>query len=127
MPAAAKNLVNSYRLRTNFRHSCLRMRLVCYEYAGMWKICFHYKDQRKLLICVPKDGNPAGVKATLGYWELSSFGRSIFGLGDLITVIGACRVKFRTVSEGSLICWLLVAPWTAPPAPAPAAAPIAAP
>src|SRR4051812_43273723 len=43
------------------------------------------------------------------------------------TVTGCCRVKFSTVSEGSLICWLLVAACTPPPTPAPAAAPMPAP
>ena len=36
-------------------------------------------------------------------------------------------MKFSTVSDGSLICWPLVAACTPPPTPAPAAAPIAAP
>ena len=39
----------------------------------------------------------------------------------------ACRVKFSTVSEASLICWPLVAAWTPPPIPPPLAAPMAAP
>src|SRR6476659_4472010 len=60
------------------------------------------------------------------YCELPNFGRLASGT-TCTTVIGACSVKFNTVSDGSLICWLLVAAWTPPPTPAPAAAPMAAP
>src|SRR5437763_15169727 len=59
--------------------------------------------------------------ASPNFWRLAS------ALGACTTVMGAYRVKFNTVSEGSLICWLLGAACTTPPTPAPAAVPIAAP
>src|ERR1700722_8654 len=63
-----------------------------------------------------------------GYYCWSaSLGRLLSCLGSGTTVTGACRVKLRTVSDGSLICWLLVAACTPPPTPAPAAVPMAAP
>ncbi|PYX41958.1 MAG: hypothetical protein DMG81_02505 [Acidobacteria bacterium] len=63
---------------------------------------------------------------------LGSFGVSILwrcesGPCAGITVSGFCKVKFSTVSEGSLICCPLVAAWTPPPKPPPAAAPMPAP
>src|SRR5665811_640959 len=66
------------------------------------------------------------LRDEIRYWE-SSFGRFASAGGACTTVIGACSVKFSTVSDGSLICWPFVAACTPPPTPAPAAAPIAAP
>ena len=53
----------------------------------------------------PKLGG-SSICAVECYCEPLSLGRVRFVSGGLLTVSGACRVKFRTVSDGSLICWL---------------------
>jgi hypothetical protein len=44
------------------------------------------------------------ICAAACYCEGLSFWRVGFGSGGLLTVSGACKVKFNRVSEGSLIC-----------------------
>src|ERR1019366_5031804 len=62
------------------------------------------------------------------YWGASNLRRLEPGpCSANVTVKGARKVKFSTVSEGSRICWPLPAACTPPPMPPPAAAPMPAP
>ena len=45
-----------------------------------------------------------GTTRRAAYCESVNFGRFASGFGACTTVIGACKVKLSTVSEGSFIC-----------------------
>ena len=47
---------------------------------------------------------PGGTTRRAAYCESVNFGRFASGFGACTTVIGACKVKLSTVSEGSFIC-----------------------